>query len=275
METILVKDTAKDIWDSMRTKYQGSTKVKRAQLQALRREFEILAMKDTESNNDYFARTFSIVNKMTAQGQRMDTTTVVEKILRSLTSRFNYVVCSIEESNDVTTLTIDELQSSLIVQEQRMKFQSDKDDEQVLKVTGGGRGERGCGRGRANTCGRGRGRQGSVKENIECYRCYKLGHYQSECPSWGENDVNSAEFNDNEEMLLMTKQDSTMQAKSEVWFLDLGCTNHMVGTKEWLFDFDEGFRESVKLGDDSKMHVMGKGKLKLYIGGITQVISEV
>lgn len=42
METILKKDTAKDIWDSMKMKYQGSTKVRRAQLQALRREFEIL-----------------------------------------------------------------------------------------------------------------------------------------------------------------------------------------------------------------------------------------
>ncbi|MCI10089.1 retrovirus-related Pol polyprotein from transposon TNT 1-94, partial [Trifolium medium] len=169
---------------------------------------------------------------------------------RSLTSRFNYVVCSIEESNDVKTLTIDELQSSLIVQEQRMKYQSDKDDEQVLKVTGGGRGERGHGRGRANTRGRGRGRQGGGKENVECYKCHMLGHYQNECPRWGENDANYAEFNDNEDMLLMTKQESMMQAKSEVWFLDSGCSNHMVGTKEWLFDFDEGFRESVKLGDD-------------------------
>jgi len=30
METILVKDSAKDIWDAMRRKYQGSTKAKRA-----------------------------------------------------------------------------------------------------------------------------------------------------------------------------------------------------------------------------------------------------
>ncbi|CAL8136224.1 unnamed protein product [Prunus armeniaca] len=30
METILVKDTAKQIWDSMKLKYQGSTRVKRA-----------------------------------------------------------------------------------------------------------------------------------------------------------------------------------------------------------------------------------------------------
>ncbi|PNY06751.1 copia-type polyprotein [Trifolium pratense] len=147
-----------------------------------------------------------------------------------------------------------------------MKFQSDKDDEQVFKVTGGGRG-RGCGRG--GTRGRGRGRQSSNKENVECYKCHKLGHYQSECPSWGEYDANFAEFNEHEEILLITKQDSTIQAKTEVWYLDSGCSNHMIENKEWLFDFDDAFIESVRLGDDSRMNVMGKGKLKLYIGGIT------
>jgi hypothetical protein len=30
LETILVRDTTKDIWDAMKRKYQGSTKVKRA-----------------------------------------------------------------------------------------------------------------------------------------------------------------------------------------------------------------------------------------------------
>ena len=39
LETILDKRTSKAIWDSMKQKYQGSTKVKRAQLQALRKEF--------------------------------------------------------------------------------------------------------------------------------------------------------------------------------------------------------------------------------------------
>lgn len=42
METILDKETSKSIWDSMRQKYQGTTRVKRAPRQALRKEFEVL-----------------------------------------------------------------------------------------------------------------------------------------------------------------------------------------------------------------------------------------
>ena len=34
---------------------------------------------------------------------------IVEKILRSLTNKFNYIICSIEKSKDTKTLTIDEL----------------------------------------------------------------------------------------------------------------------------------------------------------------------
>jgi hypothetical protein len=68
LETILVRDTSKDIWDAMRSKYQGSTKVKRANLQALRREFEILSMKETKSVEEYFARTLAIANRMSTQG---------------------------------------------------------------------------------------------------------------------------------------------------------------------------------------------------------------
>jgi hypothetical protein len=125
LETILVRDTAKDIWDVMRRKYQGSTKVKRAQLQSLRREFEVLAMGESETVNEYFARTLAIANRMTSHGERIEQVMVVEKILRSMPQKFNYVVCSIEESNDVTALSIDELQSSLLVYEQRMQGQKD------------------------------------------------------------------------------------------------------------------------------------------------------
>ena len=103
METILNRDTSKGIWDSMKQKYQGSTKLKRAQLQALRRDFETLHMKEGETVNNYFGRTLTIANKMKTHGDSMSQTIINEKVLRSMTAKFDYVVCSIEESNDLNT----------------------------------------------------------------------------------------------------------------------------------------------------------------------------
>ncbi|XP_070672029.1 uncharacterized protein [Malus domestica] len=81
LETIQKKDTAKDIWDSLKQKYQGTTRVKCAQLQALRKEFEMLHMKEGESVNDYFGRTFTTANKMRIHGERMENVVIIEKIL--------------------------------------------------------------------------------------------------------------------------------------------------------------------------------------------------
>ena len=182
LQIILNKDTTKNIWDSLKQKYQGTTRVKRAHLQALRKEFEILHMKAGESVNEYFARTLTIANKMKANGDDKGDVAVVEKILRSMTPKFDYVVCSIEESKDIDTLTIDELQSSLLVHEQRMS--SHEEEEHALKITHGEQSRgRGRGRGSFRGRGRGRGRQSFNKATVECYYCHKLGHFQWECPS--------------------------------------------------------------------------------------------
>lgn len=62
--TIIDESSSKAICDSMTKKYQGSTKVKRVQLQALKGEFELLRVKEDKSVDDYFARTLAIINKM-------------------------------------------------------------------------------------------------------------------------------------------------------------------------------------------------------------------
>ncbi|RVX13415.1 hypothetical protein CK203_021053 [Vitis vinifera] len=76
----------------------GTARVQHAQRQALQKEFEVLNMKVGESVNEYFARTLTIANKMRVHGEKMVDVVVIEKILRSMTPKFNYVVCSIEES---------------------------------------------------------------------------------------------------------------------------------------------------------------------------------
>ncbi|XP_068650707.1 uncharacterized protein [Aristolochia californica] len=123
LETILCKDTTKHIWDSMKKKYQGTTRAKRQQLLALRSEFEILRMKSRELVTDYFSITMAIVKKMRIHGDKTKDVLIVKKILRSLTPKFNFVVCAIEEANDVDLLSIDELQVELIEDEEDTKVE--------------------------------------------------------------------------------------------------------------------------------------------------------
>ena len=219
--------------------------------------------------NDYFAQTFTIANKMKANGDDKGDVAVVEKILRSMTPKFDYVVCSIEESKDIDTLTIDELQSSLLVHEQRMS--SHKEEEHALKITHGdqygGRG-RGCGSFRGR--GRGRGRQSFNKAIVECYYCHKLRNFQWECPS-KEKEANYVQTQ--EEMLLMSYVDMNKANGEDMWFPDSECSNHMCGKNEYFSDFDGSFKDSVKLGNNSSMVVMGKGNVWLQVNGRVQIIT--
>ncbi|XP_038715057.1 uncharacterized protein LOC120008755 [Tripterygium wilfordii] len=222
-------------------KVAADLKVKRAQLQALRKDFETLHMKVGESVTDYFGRTLTIANKMRISGEKMDDVVVIEKILRSMSPKFDYVVCSIEESNDLDKMTIDELQSSLLVHEQRMH--SHEVEEQALKVsheeyTGG----RGRGRGGSGFRGRGRGRGRQIFDK-----------------SMKGSRVHYAEAHD--EMLLMAYVEDKKAYDEEAWFLDSGCSNHMCGKRELFSQLNEEFRESVKLGNNSSLSVVGKGNI--------------
>jgi len=118
---------------------------------------------------------------MKTHGDTMSQTIINEKVLRSMTSKFDYVVCSIEESNDLNTLTIDELQSSLLVHEQRMN--GHRGEEQALKITYEENTGRGRGRGVFRGKGRGRDKLQFNKATIECFKCHRLGHFQYECPT--------------------------------------------------------------------------------------------
>ncbi|XP_058772403.1 uncharacterized protein LOC131646358 [Vicia villosa] len=177
------------------------------------------------------------------------------------------LVCGrrLKESNNLVELTIDELQSSLLVHEQRMNLHiGDTRDEKALKVSHeeqhGGRGtgrDFSWGRGK----GQGRGRQLPNKATMECFKCHKLGPFQYEYPRWKES-ANYAKI-DKEKMLLMSFVEANNSKQKDAWFLDSGCSNYMCGNKQWFYFINEYFKHSVKLGNDSKMEVMRKGTFDL------------
>lgn len=223
-----------------------------AQLQRLRMSFEVLEMKTGETIIEYFTRVMEVANDMRNLGEDMPDVKVVQKILWTLVEKFTYVVCAIKESNDVKNMTIDGLQSSLMIHEQNLSRHTG--EEHAVKVEGQWRSDGGRGRGRNQTGSRGRGRGGSfgrgqgnssfTKDTVECYKCHKLRYFKSECPSW-DREANYAEM---EEDILLMAHVKGAEDEKHIWFLDSGCSNHMCGAKEWFTELDNSFRQSVKLG---------------------------
>ncbi|XP_076910727.1 uncharacterized protein LOC143568459 [Bidens hawaiensis] len=187
---------SKQAWNLLKNEYQGDTKVKTVRFQGLRREFETSQMKEGELVADYQSKVMKIVNQQRAYGDDVTDQTVVEKVLRSLPSRWDHVVAAIEESKDLSTLSFDQLMGSLQSHELRLNrnaqvqqveeekaFQA-KEEDSVSSYRGRGRGvNRGRVRGRGRVFGRGRG-------GVQCYNCNRFGHVRSEC--WSEPQANAA-----------------------------------------------------------------------------------
>ncbi|KAH0676046.1 hypothetical protein KY285_023847 [Solanum tuberosum] len=104
-EKVADATTSKEDWEILQNSLQGFDKVKKIKLKTLRDDFKVLKMKESKSILDLCSRLMVVVNQQRRYGEEVDDVRVVEKIFHSLTSKFDYVVCDIEESKDLDCMT--------------------------------------------------------------------------------------------------------------------------------------------------------------------------
>jgi hypothetical protein len=112
-------NTSKEVWDKLKSIYKGDPKFKQVKLQRHRAEFENLKMNEKEDIATYLLRVDEVVNVIRGLGEELDKLLVVQKVLRSLVLKYDAKVSAIEETRDLTKMTMDELHGSLIAYEMR------------------------------------------------------------------------------------------------------------------------------------------------------------
>jgi len=126
VEKIMHYESANETWDALEKLYDGDGKLKKVRLQALRRQYEVLTMEEEETISQYFDKVINLTDQMTRNGENVTDVMKFEKVLRTLTPRFDHIVVALEESKDLDSMKIEELQESLEAHELRFTDRNKK-----------------------------------------------------------------------------------------------------------------------------------------------------
>ncbi|CAL1359163.1 unnamed protein product [Linum trigynum] len=113
--------TAKEIWDKLQIAHEGTSHVKISRINSLKHDFESFIMKPEESIKEMNDRFTTIVNSLRNLEVEYPSGDLVRKVLWALPKRWTPKVTAIEESKDLTRLSLDELIGSLITHEEKLR----------------------------------------------------------------------------------------------------------------------------------------------------------
>ncbi|GJT19635.1 retrovirus-related pol polyprotein from transposon TNT 1-94 [Tanacetum coccineum] len=116
-ERIFMCDTAQNIWDSLITTHQGNKQVKDNKIDLFVQKYEEFTITDDETIDCAFSRFNTIITSLKALDESFSSRNHVRKFLRALPSKWRPKVTAIEESKDLSKLSLDELVGNLKVYE--------------------------------------------------------------------------------------------------------------------------------------------------------------
>ncbi|GJT54602.1 hypothetical protein Tco_0989656 [Tanacetum coccineum] len=127
-------DTAKEIWDSLKSRFIGTEDIQQAHSQQLKSEFERLLMKEDESINSFAGKMMSIITKAATYGLTFDEQTKVRKVLNAVRDKFLPIVATIEMIVDFKTVKLEEIIGKLKTYEERIKFRKGNQEDNSEKL---------------------------------------------------------------------------------------------------------------------------------------------
>ncbi|GJW41470.1 zf-CCHC domain-containing protein, partial [Tanacetum coccineum] len=108
-ERIFMCNMASEIWKTLLITHQGNSQVKDNKIDLLVQQYEQSVIFEDESIDSAFARFNTIITSLKALDEGYSSKNYVRKFLRALHPKWRAKVTTIEESKDLTSLSLDEL----------------------------------------------------------------------------------------------------------------------------------------------------------------------
>jgi hypothetical protein len=119
LASLVVKATAAEAWEAVRSLRIGSEAVRNVRAQRLRTEFESICFKEGETVDDFTMRLGNLVSELGTLGEVIKEQQVVQKLLRVVPKLFSQVAIVIEVPQDLSKLTLEDTDGRLRAAEDR------------------------------------------------------------------------------------------------------------------------------------------------------------
>ncbi|RDX63956.1 hypothetical protein CR513_57549, partial [Mucuna pruriens] len=227
------------------------------------REFELQRMKESETIKEYSDKLLSIDNKIRLLGSDFANSKIIEKLLVTIPKRYEALINSLENSKDLSKITLTEVLHALMAQEQRRLMREDRAVEGALLAK---HHDAGCNKKKflkknqstssENTTNNQNKGKGKKKSYPPCQYCGKIGHPPYRC--WRRPDAKCSS-----------------NSSSESWLIDSGCTNHMTYDRELFKCLDNTEVKWVRIRNGEQIPVKGKGSIAITRHNGTKTLFDV
>lgn len=302
---IMSLKSAKAIWDYLKLEYAGDEKIRGMQVLNLIRDFELQKMKESESVKEYSDRLLSIANKVRLLGSELNDSRIVEKLLVTVPERFEATITTLENTKDLSKISLAGLLNALQAQEQRRAMRQEGAVEGALPAKhhdsckykkkknlknqppngeSSFSNQKGKGGGSKKIyppcqhCGK-KGHPPFKcwrRPDAKCTKCSQLGHEAVICrvkPQQQDEDAKVVDQEEEDQLFVATC--FTSSDTSEHWLVDSGCTNHMTHDRELFKELRTTEIKRVRIGNGEHLDVKGKGNVAISSYEGTKIIADV
>ncbi|GJY92516.1 hypothetical protein Tco_0508298 [Tanacetum coccineum] len=224
-ERIFMCNTAKEIWKTLLITDQGNSQVKDNKIDLLVQQYEQFVITKDDSIDNAFAMFNIIITSLKALDEGYSSKNYVRKFLKAMHHKWRAKVTAIEESKDLTSLSLDELIRNLKVHEMIIKKDSEINDKKTFQ------------RSRDDKNG---------KNDRKYFRCNDPNHLIGKFPkppkdknqrpfvggSWSDSGEDDDEKAKDETCLVAQASNKIclgVDLKPDEWIKDSGCSKHMTG----------------------------------------------
>jgi len=260
-------------------------------------------MKKTESIKEYSDKLLNIASQVRLLGSSLLESRIVQKILVTIPEKFEATITSLENTKDMSKITLSEMLNALQAQEQRRAMRQEDDVEGALFVKHKenrnykkkGKSYQGSnGDFKANNRSNTGNKKGSYppcqhynrkshphfkcwkRPDAKCNKCNQMGHEAVICKSKNQQHGEEAQIADQkeEDQLFVATCFSGIES-SESWLIDSGCINHMTHDKDLFRELRSSNMSKVRIGNGEYITMEGKGTVAISTCLGTKFISDV